>query len=115
MLTDIFQPNELPKPSIKDTALYRMPIWLYGLTVGRVLSKKEQGEDSEEDDLVDDYKEVNAADTDDSEPGRRTPSTGSADDGFELLDKSVEDLGKATGSQAQQKQGKSGKRKGKKR
>ncbi|EOO04329.1 hypothetical protein UCRPA7_109 [Phaeoacremonium minimum UCRPA7] len=111
----LLDPNELPKPSIKDTALYRMPIWLYGLTVGRVLYKKEQGEDSEEDDLVDDYKEVNAADTDDSEPGRRTPSTGSADDGFELLDKSVEDLGKATGSQAQQKQGKSGKRKGKKR
>lgn len=112
-----FQPNELPQPTIKDTALYRMPIWFYGLTVGRVLSKKEEGSGSEDDDDVadDDYKEVNAADTDDSEPGRRTPSTGSADDGFELLDKSVEDLGKATGSQAQQKQGKSGKRKGKKR
>ena len=92
-----------------------MPIWLYGLTVGRALSKKDQDEDLDEDEAAEhDYKEVNAADTDDSEPGRRTPSTGSADDGFELLDKSVEDLGKATGSQAQQKQGKSGKRKGKK-
>lgn len=107
-------------PTIKDTALVRMPIWAFAITVGRVFSKKQDSDDEsdfENDDAdISDFKEVNAADTD-SEPGKHTPSTGSVDDDFELLDKSVEDLGaaKASGSQAQQKQGKSNKRKNKKR
>lgn len=51
-----------------------------------------------------------------SEPGKNTPSTGSAGEDFELLEKSVDELGRAktTGSQ---KQGgnKAGKRKNKKK
>ncbi len=52
-------------------------------------------------------------DDDDSEPGKRTPSTDSAED-FELLEKSVDELGKAKSSGASQK-GKASKRKSKKR
>ena len=66
-----------------------------------------------------DFKEVVSAETDSSSGagGKRTPSTGSVDDDFELLDKSVEDVSasKATGSQPQAKSGKSNKRKSKKR
>jgi hypothetical protein len=32
------QPNELPQPTIKDTALYRVPIWAFNRTAGRFLS-----------------------------------------------------------------------------
>ncbi|KUI66555.1 hypothetical protein VM1G_01403 [Cytospora mali] len=115
----LLDPNEINKPTISDTALVRMPIWFYGRTVGRFFSKKNVDEEE-------DYEEIEeedvAADTDSSSGagGKRTPSTGSADDDFELLDKSVEDVSasaaaKATGSQPQAKQGKSGKRKSKKR
>ncbi|KUI62082.1 hypothetical protein VP1G_09216 [Cytospora mali] len=115
----LLDPNEIHKPTISDTALVRMPIWFYGRTVGRLFSKKNVDEEEE-------YEEIEAedvaADTDSSSGagGKRTPSTGSADDDFELLDKSVEDVSasgaaKATGSQPQVKQGKSGKRKSKKR
>lgn len=88
-----------------------MPIWIYGLTVGRVLSKKQDADDTEDDD-----NEIIAADSDSSSGagGKHTPSTGSVDDDFELLDKSVEDVSataKTTGSQPQGS--KSGKRKGK--
>lgn len=90
-----------------------MPIWLFSLTVGRVLGKKNDDDDS---DLEDD--EVIAAETDSSSGagGKHTPSTGSMDDDFELLDKSLEDVSaittaKATGSQPQP--GKNNKRKGK--
>ncbi|KAJ9142177.1 Endoplasmic reticulum domain-containing protein [Pleurostoma richardsiae] len=120
----LLDPNEIPCPTIKDTAVYRLPIWVYKLSVGRLLADKtedgaEDTSEAEEAAPGHDFKEVAGADTDDSEePGKRTPST-TGSDGFELLDKSVEDLsgngGKATGSQPQQKQGKSGKRKGKKR
>lgn len=119
MLTRTFQqPNEISKPTISDTALVRMPIWLFSLTVGRVLSKKntdgDDSDESEEDEVV----EV-ASDSSSGAGGKHTPSTGSVDDDFELLDKSLEDddavTAKATGSQPQGKAGKSGKRKGKKR
>lgn len=92
-----------------------MPIWLYSLSVGRMLGNKgAHGED--EDELVED--DIAAAETDSSSGagGKRTPSTGSADDDFELLDKSVEDVSataaaKTTGSQPQS--GKNSKRKSK--
>ncbi|KAK3329823.1 hypothetical protein B0H66DRAFT_488931 [Apodospora peruviana] len=108
--------NELPCPTIRDTAIVRLPLWAYQLTVGRFLSKSDGSdtEDFEEDDEETEVVEDN--DDDDSEPGKATPpSTGSADD-FELLEKSVDELGQAktTGS-SQQKQGKAGKRKSKKR
>ena len=52
-----------------------------------------EGEDYE-DDIVDD---------EDSEPGKHTPSTDSAEE-FELVEKSVDDLGKARSSGTSQKQ-----------
>lgn len=107
--TDALQPNELQKPTIKDTAVVRLPLMVYQLTVGRFLSKGEvEGDDLDEDnqgEIVED---------DDSEPGKRTPSTDSAEE-FELLEKSVDDLGKAKSTGASQKPGKASKRKTKKR
>jgi hypothetical protein len=35
------QPNELAPPTIKDTALYRVPLWAFNLVAGRFLSKKD--------------------------------------------------------------------------
>jgi hypothetical protein len=107
------QPNEIARPTIRDTAVIRLPIWVYQLTVGRVLSKRNQDDSSE--DEFDDEQPVEDEE-EDSEPGKRTPSTDSAED-FELLDKSIESLGKDTAkaSGASQKQGKAGKRKNKKR
>lgn len=89
-----------------------MPIWLYALTVGRALSKKNV--DSDEFDEFDDDEGVSDSS---GAGGKHTPSTGSVDDDFELLDKSLEDVdaAKVTGSQPQAKLGKSGKRKGKKK
>lgn len=75
-----------------------------------MLSKRTQ-DDSSEDEFDDEQLED---DEDDSEPGKRTPSTDSAED-FEMLDKSVESLDKAKTTGASQKQGKAGKRKNKKR
>lgn len=78
-----------------------------------MLSKRNQDDSSE--DEFDDEQPVEDEE-EDSEPGKRTPSTDSAED-FELLDKSIESLGKDTAkaSGASQKQGKAGKRKNKKR
>lgn len=93
-----------------------MPIWLYSLSVGRLLGKK--GANGEDDDDFAEDDAAAAAETDSSSGagGKHTPSTGSADDDFELLDKSVEDVSataaaKTTGSQPQS--GKNNKRKSK--
>lgn len=41
MLTNVpFQPEEIPKPSIQDTFLFRGPKFLYNKSVGRFLSKQ---------------------------------------------------------------------------
>ncbi|KAB5551287.1 hypothetical protein GE09DRAFT_1125627 [Coniochaeta sp. 2T2.1] len=108
----LLDPNEIARPTISDTAVVRLPLWFYQLTVGRVLNKRNKDDSS--DDEFDN--EDPAEDEEDSEPGKRTPSTDSADD-FEMLDKSTESLGKDTAkaSGASQKQGKAGKRKNKKR
>lgn len=96
-----------------------MPVWFYGRTVGRFFSKN--NDDDEYDEIEEelaagsDFKEI-AADTDSSSGagGKRTPNTD--DDDFELLEKSVEDVGaKATGSQPQAKAAKSNKRKNKRK
>ncbi|OIW34422.1 endoplasmic reticulum domain-containing protein [Coniochaeta ligniaria NRRL 30616] len=109
----LLDPNEIARPTISDTAVVRLPVWVYQLTVGRVLSKRAKDDSSDEE--FDDEQPAED-DEEDSEPGKRTPSTDSAED-FELLDKSVESLGKDTAkaSGASQKQGKAGKRKNKKR
>ena len=37
--------NEIPRPTVKDTALYRFPLWVYAKAVGRfVKDKRERGE-----------------------------------------------------------------------
>jgi hypothetical protein len=91
----------------------RLPLWAYQLTLGRFLSKRT--DDLAEDD-AEETTEVEAADNDDadSEPGKPTPSSGSAED-FELLEKSVDDLGQAKTSGSQKQGGKASKRKNKKR
>lgn len=102
---------------MRDTALVRMPIWLFGLTVGRVLKKKDASTEDYEEIEEEEEEELHETDSSSGAGGKRTPSTGSVDDDFELLDKSVEDIAsstaaKATGSQAQAG-GKNSKRKNK--
>ncbi|KAI0533345.1 hypothetical protein GGR58DRAFT_516998 [Xylaria digitata] len=93
----LLDPNELPPPTVRDTALYKLPGWIYALTVGKVIGQPAPSTVDSESDVVDDL-----VDDDSEEAAQRTPSTDSADD-FELLEKSVEDLPKpkTTGSQAQ--------------
>jgi len=102
--------NELPAPTIKDTAIVRLPRWIFSITVGRFLPKGADGYAEAEGDEV----EI-IDDEEDSEPGKATPSsTGSAED-FELLEKSIDDLGQAKTTGSQKQAGKAGKRKNKKR
>jgi hypothetical protein len=96
------QPNELAKPTFSDTAVVRVPIWFFNITAGRFLSKKTPELEIEI-----------PADEDDSDAPQRTPSTDSAGEDFELLDKSTDSLSKSKASGVQQ--GKANKRKGKKR
>ncbi|KAJ4297427.1 hypothetical protein N0V88_004350 [Collariella sp. IMI 366227] len=107
----LLDPNELARPTFKDTAVIRLPIWAFQLTLGRLLPKRAQ-------EFAEDFadEDVDALDNDDadSEPGKPTPSSGSAED-FELLEKSVDDLGQAKTSGSQKQGGKPTKRKNKKR
>ncbi|CAM1506545.1 Fc.00g061860.m01.CDS01 [Cosmosporella sp. VM-42] len=100
----LLDPNELAQPTFKDTAVVRAPIWLYNLTIAPFISKK----------TPDLHIEIPAADDDDSDVPQRTPSTDSAAEDFEILDKSTDSLSKAKSSGAQQG-GKLNKRKGRKR
>lgn len=108
--TNVTQPTEIAKPTIKDTAVIRLPAWALRSTLGRLLPSK--ADDKAEEHVV----VQQAADdaTDDSDPPQATPSTGSDAGDFEMVDRSVESLDKAktTGAQAQSG-GK--KRRGKKR
>lgn len=98
----LLDPNELPQPTIRDTAVVRFPVWFFNLTAGRFLPKKEE-------DL---YIEVSEADEDSDVP-QRTPSTDSAGEDFEILE-STDSLSKAKTSGAQQG-AKANKRKGRKK
>ncbi|UZP44692.1 hypothetical protein NXS19_012504 [Fusarium pseudograminearum] len=98
----LLDPNELAKPTIKDTAVFRAPIFLFNITAGRFLSKKSSDLELEV-----------SGDEEDSDVPQPTPSTDSAGEDFELLDKSTDSLSKAKASGASQ--GKANKRKGKKR
>ena len=103
------QPNELAQPTFKDTAVVRLPLWAYRLTLGRLVTKRVEGVAGDEDEEA---TEVEVLDNDDadSEPGKPTPSSGSAED-FELLEKSVDELGQAKTSGSQKQVSKAGKRK----
>ncbi|WYZ42578.1 hypothetical protein EsH8_VI_000277 [Colletotrichum jinshuiense] len=100
----LLDPNELLQPTIRDTALVRLPIWAYNRTVGRALGLNNAELEIDTEDL----------DSDDDEPIQHTPSSDSAAEDFELLEKSTDSLGKAKASGAQTS-GKSNKRKNKKR
>lgn len=88
-------------------------MWIYQASVGRLLNKREAAGEEDDDDQSQGAAEA-ADDEEDSEPGKRTPSTDSTED-FEMLEKSVDDLGKAKTTGSSQKQGKPTKRKSKKR
>ncbi|KAI1082925.1 hypothetical protein F5B20DRAFT_530883 [Whalleya microplaca] len=96
----LLDPNEFPQPTLRDTALYKLPFWAYALTLGKVFGKPKAADNLDE--QVEEEVEELIDDDDDSDPPQRTPSTGSAED-FELLEKSVEELPKpkTTSSQAQ--------------
>lgn len=102
----LLDPDELAAPTIKDTAIVRLPLWILSSTVGRLLPKSSSAE-------ADTAAEA-AAEDDDSEAPQDTPSTDSAGEDFELLDKSTDSLtAKATATGAQQG-GKAKKRRGRK-
>jgi hypothetical protein len=84
----------------------RLPLWAFHLTLGRFISKRTDDEE------YDDELEVEELDHDDedSEPGKATPSSGSAED-YELIEKSVDELGQAKTSGTQKQGGKASKRK----
>ncbi|OTB11588.1 hypothetical protein K445DRAFT_321967 [Daldinia sp. EC12] len=96
--------NEFPPPTIKDTALVKLPIWAYTATLGRVFGTRKPSASTTNDVPYEDENLGDLEDDSSSDQPQRTPSTDSAED-FELLGTSVEDLPskpKATGSQAQQ-------------
>ncbi|RYP21630.1 hypothetical protein DL765_002091 [Monosporascus sp. GIB2] len=99
----LLDPSELPQPTIKDTALFKLPFWIYAATIGKALPLP-KGADNLDDQVEEDEAaaEQIADDSSSSDAAQRTPSTDSAED-FELLDKSVDELGKpkTTGSQPQ--------------
>jgi hypothetical protein len=49
-LTQPPQPNEFPRPTLKDTAFYRLPAWAFNRTVGRLIFKApvEEQQDGED-------------------------------------------------------------------
>jgi hypothetical protein len=67
--TNTRQPNELAKPTIRDTALCKLPVWAVNSVVGRFTKKPVTDED--EDSL---------------DEGEATPASSSSDD-FEVLEK----------------------------
>lgn len=107
------QPNELPCPSIRDTLVVRVPIWLYRKATTPFIKRTSQKAVVAEGDGLTVKRTV--IEEDDSDAVQHTPSSDSVDD-FELLDKSIESVArpKTTGSQVSTS-GKTGKRKGKKR
>ncbi|KAI1437626.1 hypothetical protein GGR50DRAFT_644608 [Xylaria sp. CBS 124048] len=106
----LLDPDDLPQPTFRDTALYKLPGWIYALTIGKALPSTTAG--SAESESAEEAVEEEV----DSDAPQRTPSAGSTDD-FEFLEKSVEDLSasKTTGTQAQSSGGKAKKRNNKKR
>ncbi|PHH86732.1 hypothetical protein CDD83_9819 [Cordyceps sp. RAO-2017] len=100
----LLDPDELHQPTFKDTAVVRVPMWFLEVGLGRFRSA--HAADNESDDAGDD-----------SDAPQPTPSTDSAGDDFEMLDKSTDSLAKvkATGTQQGGGGGKANKRRGKKR
>ena len=106
--------NEDPCPTWKDTGVYKLPVWAYSSSIGRLLAKKSGSDVDSISDAAEDFEDDIAGDDDDSEPGKATPSTDSNEE-FELLEKSTDSLGQAKASGHQPAGSKSKKRKGKKK
>ncbi|KAI9744053.1 MAG: hypothetical protein M1818_002205 [Claussenomyces sp. TS43310] len=79
----LLDPDEVPPPTIKSTALYRIPVWLYMTTVGRRFLNKEPAADEDADD--EDPAEAEA-DQEIHESAKVAAADDDADD-FELLEK----------------------------
>ncbi|KAG6029157.1 hypothetical protein E4U19_007483 [Claviceps sp. Clav32 group G5] len=96
----LLDPTELAQPTFKDTAVVRLPLHIFNMTLGRFIAKPDnveielEGSEAEEDTTM----------------AQKEPS----DSDFELLDKSTDSLDKAKSS-GLEKSGKSSKRKNKKR
>ncbi|KHN96310.1 DnaJ domain or J-domain containing protein [Metarhizium album ARSEF 1941] len=99
----LLDPNELVQPSFKDTAVVRLPMHIFDLTVGRFIGNN---------DAIPDTQTAGAEEVVDA--SQQTSGSESAGDDFELLDKSTDSLGKAKSS-GMDKSGKSSKRRNKKR
>lgn len=92
-------------PTIKDTAIVRLPLWVFYSTVGRFLGSSNAAENET----------VVVVDDEESDAAQNTPSTDSAGEDFEILDKSTDSLAKAaTKATGAQQGGKAKKRKGRK-
>ncbi|KAI1333213.1 hypothetical protein F5Y16DRAFT_355116 [Xylariaceae sp. FL0255] len=113
VLEFLLDPNEMPQPTIKDTALFKLPGWAYSL-VATPLQGKPSPDESATTDAEDVVEELIDNDDEDSDVPQRTPSTDSAE-GFEFLDKSVEDLSKSKTSSSQAQSGGKAKKRNKKR
>ncbi|PTB81603.1 hypothetical protein M440DRAFT_1387988 [Trichoderma longibrachiatum ATCC 18648] len=94
----LLDPNELVQPTFKDTAVVRVPVWVFRSTVGRFLPKGAAQTEAEE-----------IAEEDSDAAQNTPPSSESAGDDFEILDKSTDSLSKVKTTGAQQ--GKATKRK----
>ncbi|KAH6606592.1 j domain-containing [Trichoderma cornu-damae] len=88
----LLDPNELLQPTFRDTAVVRVPAWVFRSTVGRFLSKGAAQAGTEE----------AAAEEDSDVPQHTPPSSESAGEDFEILDKSTDSLSKAKTTGAQQ-------------
>lgn len=90
----------MAQPTFKDTAVVRLPLHLFNLTLGRLIANKDV---EIELDVTEAEEQVDTA--------QRTPS----DSDFELLDKSTDSLGKAKSSGMEKSAKSSSKRKNKKK
>ncbi|UKZ77145.1 hypothetical protein TrVFT333_004864 [Trichoderma virens FT-333] len=86
----LLDPNELLQPTFRDTAVVRVPLWIFQSTAGRFLSK---GSANAETDELEEDSDV---------PQHTPPSSESAGEDFEMLDKSTDSLSKVKTSGAQQ-------------
>ncbi|KAH8815388.1 hypothetical protein F5884DRAFT_176423 [Xylogone sp. PMI_703] len=95
----LLDPNELAQPTIKDTALYRLPIWVYNRIVGRTRGTSSGNFDSTGHTL-DGHRQDESSDEDDNNGGAAvaTPSSSSGAEDFEVLEKvkTTAQNGKAT-------------------
>jgi hypothetical protein len=87
LLTAI-QPNEIPKPTLKDTALGQVPLWVYNITIGRILHKAQTSQDPS-DHLDDPHDSEDDEDDTEQAAADADPTVDANDDAedFEVLEK----------------------------